>query len=610
MPIFHSQPQLQPSPLQLFTPPTPSQKHSAANIPFSKHAFQEPPFLSLSGDRFSEPELYSQSSPFDSLPREILTQILQEVMLFECNGSPSSYYSTMCCFAEKLTTCSAFYDVGAPLLYRHAAFADPKSFHRFLSSIKSTNYGLLVRTLDFSGYIAVGSLARNNAALLNSEDLLQVLQLCPNLNEFLATENIEDCLDQTVIAHLLSMPYLTALDFCAVNDDCFVQGLAVASAFQTPFPQVTRLSLHGCSSLPPQVIQATLALLPNLTRLDLTNTQVTSDALLALPQTARLTHLSLSKCINLTSAGVSKFFHDRVAATQSLIWLNMMFDPTKKAPITPADLESIVSHLPPVKYLNLHGLPVRRLDSLATNNLESLSLGYADITIKDLKLYLPTLPKLLYLDLTGNPNINIWTVQDTALLNCNDSIKMFEFSADLLAKLDGIVIPGFSAAKGQGRRGWLIRGPRVPVTNTLSYATHSGPSAVSGPTIIPSISSPDHKRFTFTAYAKTRGDNHHRDRSASPSLSPQPPLSLSSGASSRSHLRSPSLRSVSPAGLAHVGAATNLSRPVTVLGMDMGSPEWTHASRKVNMCYVGIGGNMTADSCKERGIYLYYGYRK
>lgn len=599
----------------------------------------DPPFLSLS-DRLksslnlhtalSKPSITSlpttPSPNITSLPNELLTQILQEVIVSECEGSPSAYYSTMHYFAHLLYTSKQFYHVGTEILYRHVAFADPHTFDKFLATIQRTGYGTLVRTMDFSGLTSVGlgrtAKMNKQIQMLTPTTIANALDLCPNLNEFLGTENIELELDAVVLNKLLRMPYLEAIDFCGATDSAFVDAMTEVVNFDNnqkhqQFPQITRLSLHACSTLPALTIQRLLELLPNLTRLDLTHTQTTADTLLAIPTSVVLTHLSLSKCVLLSSEGALDFFTSNNAARgRRLQWLNLMFDVTRPAPISQAHLHLIIKSLPAVKYLNLHGLPVDTpiLSTLAPHNLQSLSVGYADLSLSSLKALLPKFSLLQYLDLTGNPHINLWTVQDTALLNCNPGVRMFEFSSDLLSKMDGICVPGFSTAKGQGRRGWLIRGAKVPCSAALSYTNHSGPSAISGPTVMPSISSPDHKRFTFSAYAKTRmqQQNDESPPSSPPLLSlspsPSPPqqqqqlLQSMAGRSSRAHLRASAgqvFRSPSPS-----------SRPVTVLGMDMGTQEWTHASRKVNVCFVGIGGNRTADSCKERGIYLYYGYRK
>lgn len=592
-----------------FTKKTSSRVSSVLNLAALAETNATPSNLSLDNHVDHKPTTSDTSSTYSSvckpslatMPNEILTQILQEVILDSCNGNPANYYSTIANFAKILTTCSAIYDVGTPILYRHVAFSHPISFSKFLKSIENTGYGVLTRTLDFSGFTSVGlgrtGRMNKEIQMLTSSTILKVLNLCPNLNEFLGTENIDQDIDANVAEKLFhDMPNLQAVDFCGSTNSTFVSAIAhicgytitdqgawepledrnALAYYSRPIPNLTRLSLHGCSTLPPKIIGALLQRLPALTRLDLTHTQTTSEALLSLPQTARLTHLSISKCVKLTSEGVLKFLvlHK---ATRSLEWLNMMFEATRPSPISAADLDTILRYLPPVTNLNLHGLPLRNLNPLTTMPLDSLSLGYVNVSIEDLKRFLPKMTKLEYLDLTGNPNINIWTVQDLTLLNANKNIRMFEFSRDLISKLDGIYIPGFKGALGQGRRAWLFRGPKVPVNKETHATTYGGPSAISGSKEVPlTPTSPQlqpTQAFTFSAYAKNKLNSSGCKPSLSPIASPE-------------------------------------TRPVTVLGMDMGSPSWRNASRKVNVCFIGLGGNMTDDSCKERGIYLYYGYRK
>lgn len=541
-------------------PPTPSYK-KCPPLPLHKDV------ISLSRQPSCSDLPALQKPSLDTLPPEILTQILQEVVLQQCDGNPSNYYSTTTFFAKLLTTCSAFYDVGTPILYRHVAFADPHTFDKFLTSIKSTGYGMLTKTMDFSGFTSVGlgrtAKMNDEIQMLTSKTISLALDLCPNLHEFLASENIEKDMDHHVLTKLfVEMPFLQALDFCGATDQRFVQALATTAAAM-PYSLISRLSLHGCSTLSPAILATLLAKLPRLSRLDLTHTQVTSPALLALPQSACLSHLSLSKCVRLSSEGTLKFLvlHK---ATRALHWLNLLFEVTRPSPISWQDLDTILRYLPALKYLNLHGLPVHRLDSLANmDSLQSLSLGYAPVSLAALQALLPKLTQLKYLDLSGNPNINLWTVQDPALLNANRSIEMFELSTDLLARMDGVKLPGFSTVVGQGRRGWLVRTPPPAAATTTAAATTDAAAPA--------------QRFTFSNFAETR----IRNRSLSPPTT----------STSRSPHRSP-------------------SQPAHTQTDMMGTPVWTKASRKINVCFVGIGGTATADACKERGIYLYYGYRK
>lgn len=539
---------------------------------------QEPP------QRVCQPRL-------ESMPFEILYQILQNVILEQCDGNPANYYSTVASFSKLMSSNYAFYNVGTPILYRHVAFAHPHAFDRFLKSIENTNFGTYTRTIDFSGFTSVGlgrsSRMNQEIQMLTARTILRCLELCPNLNEFLASENIEQDIDVKVLEKLYSLPFLQALDFCGATHSSFVEAVASSCGFaktengeyirtqdpqaleyySRPLPNIIRLSLHGCSTLPANVIKALLERLPNLVRLDLTHTQITSSCLYAIRPSAELTHLSISKCSLLSSQDTVQFFKLH-PATQSLKWLNMMYEATRPSPLSAEDVKSIVKSLPPLDYLNLHGLPLSDLEPLVEMNLTSLSLGFANFSIDALKAFLPKLPKLEYVDLTGNPNINMWTAQDLSFLNSNTNIQIFEFTRDLLVKLEKSSIPGFKIALSQGRRGWMFREEsNNPESQNIAA--------------LPTPQSPTTQGFTFSAYAKNKIRQKEAQkeaaRAAATVVSPQP----------------------SPE-----------TRPVSIEGMDMGSPIWRNASRKMNTCFIGIGGNMTRDSVKERGIYLYYGYRK
>lgn len=493
---------------------------------------------------------------FTDLPPEIISRILENVIIAEANGSPNNYYSTMHAFARKLTTCSAFYDVGIPILYRHAAFADSYTFDRFLKSIEVTGYGAFTKTLDFSGFTSVGlgRTARMNdkIELLTCRTIARALDLCPNLKEFLASENIEKDLDVNVLLKLFyQMKHMRSLDFCGATDRLFIEALnKVVSTENFASSAITSLSLHGCSTISPHIIESLLARLPKLKKLDLTHTQVTT--LSTVPDSVRLTHLSLSKCVRLSSNEYLKFFLIHKKAVKNLQWLNLLFDVTRPAPISSNDLSLILHYLPKtLVYLNLYGLPVQHLDDVSNmKSLRALSLGYVNVPVEELQSkILNSLPALEYLDLSGNPNVNMWTIHE--VLEAKSTVQVFEFSAEFLRKMSSI--PGFDIVLTQGKRAWLRRNAAT-VRKSLELVS-------------PSQSPTRTKRFTFSDYAKTR---------MSRSVSPSSP-------------RLPAAQPVDP----------------------IGTHEWSHAARKISVCSYGIGG-ITNDpnSCSERGIYLYYGYRK
>lgn len=505
---------------------------------------------------FPSKSLNPARTSFNNLPPEIISRILENVIIAEANGSPNNYCSTMQAFARKLTTCSAFYDVGIPILYKHAAFADSYNFDRFLKSIEITGYGRFTKTLDFSGFTSVGlgRTARMNdkIELLTCRTIARALDLCPNLREFLASENIEKDIDATVLLKLFyQMKHVRSLDFCGATDRLFIEALnKVASVETFAFSSITNLSLHGCSTIPPLVIESLLSRLPKLKKLDLTHTQITT--LSTVPDSVRLTHLSLSKCVRLSSNEYLKFFLINKKAVKNLQWLNLLFDVTRPAPISSNDLTLILHYLPKsLVYLNLYGLPVQHLDDISKiTSLRALSLGYVNVPFNDLQSkVLNSLPALQYLDLSGNPNVNMWTVHE--FLEAKSSVQVFEFSADFLRKMSKM--PGFDIVLTQGKRGWLRRNASTARKTIESVSPSQSPTQT--------------KRFTFSDYAKTR-----MSRSVSPA-SPKLPA----------------------------------TQPIDPIG----TYEWRNAARKINVCSYGIGGIMNhPGSCRERGIYLYYGYRK
>lgn len=505
---------------------------------------------------------YPSKPSLSTLPPEILTHILQQVLISSDSSPAVSYPDLTRDFSRILTTCNAIYDAGIPILYRHVSFPHPQAFDKFRKSIEQTGYGSLVKVLDFSAFTSVG-LGRTGKMMyeiqmVTSTTILRALELCPGLREFLVAESVDMDIDKRVLDMLVSMPYIDAVDFCGStnsSENGFTNSLIHSSLAKNPHPiyHLTKLSFHGCAAVPPQVFDSLLPKLNNVCRLDLTHTQVTPQALLSIPASAKITHLSLAKCVQLNSNGLMNFLALH-PATRYLEWLNIMYESTKPVPLSTKDFDTILEYLPPLKYLNLHGLPVRKehLKYLETmsDELKSLSLGYANIPLQELADFLPRLTELKYLDLTGNPQINMWTVQHSnSIFNSNMGIDIFEFSADFIKKLQGITIPGFHKEFGKARRGWIFRKKdNTGIQNNPSQTTVT-PSRPSG--------------FSFSALAQDRMMGAKKKINTPPPI-PPPPIDT--------------------------------------------EPSWMYVSRKINMNEIGLGGNMTAAACKERGIYSYYGY--
>lgn len=539
--------------------------HSSSHLDLpGSHAsfYQDPVDDHLVGNPMPIGSAHPKRPALNTLPPEILTHILQQVLISSDSSPAVSYPDLTRDFSRILTTCSAVYDAGIPILYRHVSFPHPQAFDKFRKSIEETGYGNLVKVLDFSAFTSVG-LGRTGKMMyeiqmVTSSTILRALELCPGLREFLVAESVDMDIDKRVLDMLVSMPYVDSVDFCGstnFSENGFTNSLVHSALVNNSHPiyHLTKLSFHGCNAIPPHVFESLLPNLNNVTRLDLTHTQVTPQALLSIPASAKITHLSLAKCVQLNSNGLKNFLALH-PATRYLEWLNLMYESTKPVPLSTKDFDTILEYLPPLTYLNLHGLPVRR-DHLKhiewMTELQSLSLGYVNIALEDLSPFLVKFPYLKYVDLTGNPQINMWTVQQKdSIFHVNPSIDIFEFTADFIKKLHGINVPGFHKEYGKARRGWIFR-KRDQQGAPLEEAedTPVTPSRPSG--------------FSFSALAQDRMMGARRKSNAPP---PTPPPPIDS------------------------------------------EPSWMYVSRKINMCEIGIGGNMTADACKERGIYSYYGY--
>jgi len=272
-------------------------------------------------------------------------------------------------------------------LYSQITIPHSRIFRKFLSHISDhPSLGTIVRRLDFSHFNPTGfrQTPRERAQTLNliPETLLQCLSLTPNLKEFLAQEHIDDEISFDVIQYLLcSLPQLKALDFCACSStnfrDAFNKVINIAPL--PTFLSITRLSLHECTILPSTVFTSLLPRLKHLTHLDVAHTRLTASALHSIPQTAKLTHLNLSKCSLLSGADVVDFLTNHPAA-KSLIYLNLAMDVKSHEMLTPEDLTALLPILPcTLRSLNLKGSKMDKshipLLLPLTKHLEELGLG-------------------------------------------------------------------------------------------------------------------------------------------------------------------------------------------------------------------------------------------
>lgn len=352
--------------------------------------------------------------------------------------------------------------------------------------------GTLVRRLDFSHFTSVG-LGRTkqmNAEIQNltSKTLLQCLELLPNLKECLLQEHLEGDISVEVVRKLLmGLPNLRAVDFCGCSTQAFSgvfqEALVGGPALSMTLPNLKRLSLHECSTIPAPMFDYLLPRLVNLTHLDLTHTQVNDSALFAIPETARISHLSLSRCTRLRPCALVNFLTTHPSVNE-LVYLNLLTDPTRFRLLEETDVSALLPNLPDtLRSLNLGGAKITsdHVPHLVpmTKHLEELGLSSADLSVADVNSFfgryrnpatgveIDAPSTLCYLDLAKVPQMTIGAIFNTStcflLSNQSYPLQVVEFS-------DKIITPLRERAKTHrasvgwtvrdlGRRGWYVREP-------------------------------------------------------------------------------------------------------------------------------------------------------
>lgn len=296
-----------------------------------------------------------------------------------------------------LLTSRAMHSTTLATLYKQVTIPHSTVFRKLLNHMKEfPALGTMVRRLDFSHFnnAGTGITARQRAETQNltAQTLLECLKMLPNLHEFLAQELIVDELSAPVLRELFLMPHLRALDFCAASNSAFKESMlsVVRSPVLEELPEflpIRRISFHECTALPALVYETIIPRLKNLTILDVCHTRITDKALMSIPQTAKLTHLNISKCQLLTGDGVVEFFktHDSV---KNLVYLNLHMDSKSFELLDAEHLRELLQVLPPtLKYLNLKGSAMDKshlpLLEPFTKHVEELGFGrwvdYVDI---------------------------------------------------------------------------------------------------------------------------------------------------------------------------------------------------------------------------------------
>ncbi len=328
---------------------------------------------------------------------------------------------------------------------------------------------------------------------LTAKTLLKCLELTPQLQEFLAQENLDDDMDEGVLQKLFcDLPNLRALDFCASSSSRFTEAFATvvnpANRLLPAALPIKRLSLHECNTLPVASLETLLPRLPLLTHLDLGRTRVNDAALSSIPKKARLTHLNLSKCTHISGDGVVNFLTTHDAVKDTLVYLNLFCDTTRYRLLQANNVEALLPKLPPtLRSLSLSGAKMTaghiRLLLPLTKRLEELSLGYTDLTMNDINsIFRPISPStnakgitreelewtphtLHYLDLTGIPSVTqpaLFSSSCALLGTMSAPLEVLELSDRIISSLRGLKNTNKRlgwVVKDLGRRGWYVREP-------------------------------------------------------------------------------------------------------------------------------------------------------
>ncbi|KAI5859135.1 hypothetical protein BZA05DRAFT_451260 [Tricharina praecox] len=420
------------------------------------------------------------AAPIERLPVEIFDQIIPYLAV----ETPTNGYTPRNRdLASCLLVSRTFYNMTLSTLYARVTFPHSSIFSKFLAHItKYPELGQLVRRLDFAQFTAVG-LGRTRKAQfeinnLTQETLLRCLSLTPRLREFLAVESMDMDVNAAVMEKLFfDLPMLQAVDFCGSGiTSSFVKDMtAVLSSNNPRMPDVIglkRVGFHGCNILPPSVFASLVPRLGNVTHLDLTHTAVTDGTLHALPHTARLTHLSLSKCNRLRGPAVVDFIVNH-PALKNLIYLNLHFDTSRYRLLSVADVDELLPRLPKsLRSLNLSGAKINsshipELRRLA-EHLEELSIGGADLTLTQINVLFekgeedeqrlrggPRQSTLRYLDLTGVASV---TPVGIILAGSNESLLRRDTFPLQVLELSEKVTDGLKERSVSGNRmGWVVK---------------------------------------------------------------------------------------------------------------------------------------------------------
>ena len=249
------------------------------------------------------------------------------------------------------------------------------------------------------------------------------------------------------------------------------------------FTQIRRLCLHECTTLKSAVFENILPRLTQVTHLDLAHTKVNDKALMSIADTARMTHLNLERCTQITGNAVVDFVTQHPAVRDTIVWLSLNADASRYRLLASEDLDRLLPALPrTLRSLNLGGARISSqhvpaLQTLATQ-VEELGLKGANLSLgSDIVQILSLVgengkPKdtnkkssVRYIDLTDissvtqmSLNYSPVSIKDKGSL----PLEVIELSGTVLTEIlrrnKNVKNPDWTV-KELGRRGWYVRAP-------------------------------------------------------------------------------------------------------------------------------------------------------
>ncbi|CAG8580929.1 609_t:CDS:2 [Ambispora gerdemannii] len=386
-----------------------------------------------------------------------------------------------------------------PILYQTVTFTFPNTFVLFANAISGESYRTsLIKHLDLSSFSTFG-LQKSHSETetqksVTPQALINILKSTPMLEAFSVSESLESAITIDVLRTLVSeCRNLKSLDFCGCSSKQFNDamkdlvkslGLVQIVQFQTSadsdieygfqrlqplLPHIKRLSLHECLTLSEhETILPLLAHMPNITHLDLGGCSI-SDLTLEFLETETntsntLLQLSLAKCKNITSDGISRF----VSQCNRLENLNLYGDTM----ISEWDLVTILSS-PSAESLRsldigFSHITQRVLNAIkkhCSSSLQNLGLANAEITTPaNLSTFLISMPQLQYIDLSNIPCLNPLNTNGLMFKlqkDSNNQLHTIEMSESLLKKIQAV--KDWKIDQNYGRRWYYAKETRIGI---------------------------------------------------------------------------------------------------------------------------------------------------